>query len=107
MDRKVSICEDLALTLREFDIAIQDFSRGPCDSEEWLQDLKRQQLVAYDSGISESESGNSSQGSSLSTSEENLNHSISKSEPHTKAKLGDTKELENFIADLDKVLDDL
>ncbi|XP_075429734.1 regulator of cell cycle RGCC-like [Ascaphus truei] len=107
MDRRVPLGEDLAHTLREFDDALQDFERGPCDYGERLEQLKRRQPGSCDSGISDLESGSSSQGSSLSTSEENLNHSTTTPSHRPKAKLGDTRELENLIADLDKVLEDL
>ncbi|XP_063791670.1 uncharacterized protein LOC134947588 isoform X3 [Pseudophryne corroboree] len=80
MDSKVSLGEDLVLTLSEFDDALQDFTRGPC-------------VI-------------SSQRSSLNTSEENFSFSFTNTRHHPKAKLGDTKELENFITDLDKVLSD-
>ncbi|XP_041428498.1 regulator of cell cycle RGCC-like isoform X3 [Xenopus laevis] len=79
MERKVSLGEDLTHILREFNDALEDFSKGPCTS--------------------------SSQGNSLNTSEENLNQSMASARQHPNAKLGDTRELENYIADLDKVLD--
>ncbi|XP_053547092.1 regulator of cell cycle RGCC [Bombina bombina] len=106
MEKQVTISEDLAVTLQEFDDALHDFSRGPCDSEERLKQLKKQLQSSCDSGISDSESCISSKGSSRCTSEENLNN-YSTNSNHAKAKLGDTQELENFIADLDKVLNDL
>ncbi|CAH2315683.1 regulator of cell cycle RGCC-like [Pelobates cultripes] len=107
MDRKVSLGEDLTLTLSEFDDALQDFSRGPRDSEDQLRQLKLQHLASCSNGNSDTDSGSSSVVGSLSASEESLNHSITSSKHQTNAKLGDTRELEDFIADLDKVLDDL
>ncbi|XP_018085110.1 regulator of cell cycle RGCC [Xenopus laevis] len=105
MERKVSLGEDLTHILREFNNALEDFSKGPCESNELLRQLK-EQLTSYDRGLSDS-STSSSEGSSLNTSEENLNQSMASARQHPNAKLGDTRELENYIADLDKVLDDL
>ncbi|KAM8952850.1 regulator of cell cycle RGCC [Pelodytes ibericus] len=103
--RQLSMVEDLALTLSEFDDALQDFSRGPGDSEDHLRQLKRQHMANRNSAVTDSDSGRSSQLSSLSTSEENISHSITSLRQQPKAKLGDTRELEDYIADLDKVLD--
>ncbi|XP_030066019.1 regulator of cell cycle RGCC [Microcaecilia unicolor] len=93
--------------LREFDETIQDFEQGPCcQYEEHLEQLKRRNIPSIcDSGIDELESASTSPGSSLNTSEENLNTSVTFSIP--RAKLGDTQELENFIMDLDKVLEEM
>ncbi|KAM4665017.1 regulator of cell cycle RGCC-like [Discoglossus pictus] len=99
--------EDLALTLREFDEALHDFFKGPCESEERLKQLKMRLLTSSDSGISDTESFTSSKASSRSTSEVNLTHCTPNAGPQTKAKLGDTRELEDFIANLDKVLNDM
>ncbi|KAH0630748.1 hypothetical protein JD844_003931 [Phrynosoma platyrhinos] len=64
--------------LMEFDQVVQDFDKGaPSQYEHHLAELKRQALPStYDSGIDDLET-----------------------------KLGDTQELEEFIADLDKVLE--
>ncbi|XP_029463326.1 regulator of cell cycle RGCC-like [Rhinatrema bivittatum] len=93
--------------LRQFDETIRDFEQGPCSQyEEHLEQLKRRNIPSMcDSGIDELESASTSPGSSLNTSEENLNATVASSIP--KAKLGDTRELENFIADLDKVLEEM
>ncbi|XP_038604176.1 uncharacterized protein LOC119929900 isoform X2 [Tachyglossus aculeatus] len=72
--------EELNDLLKEFDEVIQDFDNGSaCQYEEHLEELKRQNACSvYDSGIDELET-----------------------------KLGDTRDLENYIADLDKVLADM
>ncbi|XP_072285709.1 regulator of cell cycle RGCC-like [Pyxicephalus adspersus] len=107
MERQASLGEDLMSTLMEFDDALEDFTRGPCDSEEHLKKLK-QHLTLISNGNHHSKNMSSSQRSSTYNAEETLSHSatsiISRHQP--KAKLGDTKELENFISDLDKVLTD-
>ncbi|XP_048370458.1 regulator of cell cycle RGCC-like isoform X2 [Sphaerodactylus townsendi] len=94
---------DLDDFLLEFDQVVQDFGkRGPSQYEQHLEELKRRTLPSlYDSGIDDSESHSTSPGSSLNTSEEDLNTPTSCST----AKLGDTRELEDFIADLDRVLE--
>ncbi|XP_063791669.1 regulator of cell cycle RGCC-like isoform X2 [Pseudophryne corroboree] len=102
----MSLGEDLVLTLSEFDDALQDFTRGPCNFEEHLKKLKQQHQATLNHSSSDSESVISSQRSSLNTSEENFSFSFTNTRHHPKAKLGDTKELENFITDLDKVLSD-
>ncbi|XP_077321327.1 regulator of cell cycle RGCC-like [Lithobates pipiens] len=105
MDRKASLGEDLASTLMEFDDALQDFTRGPCESEEHLKKLK-QHLTSISSH--NSEDVNSSPRSTTYNTEETLSHSVTSitSRHQPKAKLGDTKELENFISDLDNFLTD-
>ncbi|KAH1165484.1 hypothetical protein KIL84_023043 [Mauremys mutica] len=97
--------DDLNDLLREFDEVIEDFDKGEvCQYEQHLEELKRRTLPSvYDSGIDELESTSTSPGSSLNSSEEDLNTSASIA--NSKAKLGDTQELEEFIADLDKVLE--
>uniref|UniRef100_A0A8C4KCN4 Regulator of cell cycle RGCC-like n=2 Tax=Dromaius novaehollandiae TaxID=8790 RepID=A0A8C4KCN4_DRONO len=99
--------DDLSDLLREFDEVIEDFDRGPaCQYEQHLEDLKRKMgHSVYDSGIDELESASTSPGSSLNSSEEDLN-APANAYP-SKAKLGDTQELEEFIADLDKVLEEM
>ncbi|NXX80515.1 RGCC protein, partial [Urocolius indicus] len=100
-----AMAEELSDLLREFEEVMEDFERGPaCQYEQHLQELKRRAgHSVYDSGIEELESTSMSPGSSLSSSEEDLNTPAS-TYP-SKAKLGDTQELEEFIADLDKVLE--
>ncbi|XP_018432464.1 PREDICTED: regulator of cell cycle RGCC-like [Nanorana parkeri] len=107
MDRKASLGEDLVSTLMEFDDALQDFTRGPCDSEEHLKKLK-QHLTLISGSSCDAEDGSSSQRSPAYNGEETLSHPVTSmtSRHQPKAKLGDTKELENFISDLDKVLTD-
>ncbi|XP_040428589.1 regulator of cell cycle RGCC-like [Cygnus olor] len=99
--------DDFSDLLREFNEAMEDFDRGPaCQSEQHLEELKRKAgHSVYDSGIDELESTSTSPASSLNSSEEDLNTRAS-AYP-SKAKLGDTQELEEFIADLDKVLEEM
>nr|XP_056714995.1 regulator of cell cycle RGCC-like [Euleptes europaea] len=91
--------------LLEFDQVVQDFDKGEASQyEQHLEELKRRTLPSlYDSGIDDSESSSTSPGSSLNTSEEDLNTPVTT--PCSTAKLGDTQELEDFIADLDRVLE--
>uniref|UniRef100_A0A663EH12 Regulator of cell cycle n=1 Tax=Aquila chrysaetos chrysaetos TaxID=223781 RepID=A0A663EH12_AQUCH len=92
------MADELSDLLREFDEVMEDFDRGPaCQYEQHLEELKRKAgHSVYDSGIDELESD-------LNSSEEDLN-TPANAYP-SKAKLGDTQELEEFIADLDKVLE--
>ncbi|XP_068104194.1 regulator of cell cycle RGCC-like isoform X2 [Hyperolius riggenbachi] len=106
MERKGSLGEDLALTLLEFDDALQDFTRGPCDSEELLKNLKQNAASSLNSTCSDPPNLSSSRGSISKTNLEHLNYSVTNIRHQSKAKLGDTRELENFISDLDKVLTD-
>ncbi|XP_042316931.1 regulator of cell cycle RGCC [Sceloporus undulatus] len=108
---------DLAEVLGEFDAVIEDFS-SPINKhhfqyEEHLERMKRRSSASVSdcSGISDSESADSLCRNSFSFSDEKLNSPTlstpAASAPTTisqKAKLGDTKELEDFIADLDKTL---
>ncbi|KFR08345.1 Regulator of cell cycle RGCC, partial [Nipponia nippon] len=100
-----AMAEELSDLLREFDEVMEDFERGPaCRYEQHLEELKRKAgHSVYDSGIDELESTSASPGSSLNTSEEDIN-TPANAYP-SKAKLGDTQELEEFIADLDKALE--
>ncbi|XP_054852548.1 regulator of cell cycle RGCC-like [Eublepharis macularius] len=93
--------------LLEFDQVVQDFDKGEASQyEQHLEELKRRTLPSlYDSGIDDSESSSTSPGSSLNTSEEDLNTPVTTS--CSTAKLGDTQELEDFIADLDRVLEEM
>ncbi|CAL8342032.1 unnamed protein product [Boreogadus saida] len=102
--------EDLNDVLCEFDAVMEDFS-SPLEKrhfryDEHLKTMKRRSSASVsDSGFSDSESAESLNRNSLSFSDERLNSPTS-SPPllSPKAKLGDTKELEDFIADLDKTL---
>ncbi|KAM6124733.1 regulator of cell cycle RGCC [Phoenicopterus ruber ruber] len=102
------MADELGDLLREFEEVMEDFGRGPaCRYEQHLEQLKRTAgHGVYDSGIDEPESTGTSPGSSLNSSEEDLNTPASNACP-SKAKLGDTQELEEFIADLDKVLEEM
>ncbi|KAM9600529.1 regulator of cell cycle RGCC-like isoform 1-T1 [Morphnus guianensis] len=102
-----AMADELSDLLREFDEVMEDFDRGPaCQYEQHLEELKRKAgHSVYDSGIDELESTSTSPGSSLNSSEEDLN-TPADAYP-SKAKLGDTQELEEFIADLDKVLEEM
>ncbi|KAM3862124.1 regulator of cell cycle RGCC [Diretmus argenteus] len=110
--------EDLTDVLCEFDAVIEDFT-SPVEKrhfryDEHLKTMKRRSSASVsDSGISDSESAESLNRNSFSFSDERLNSPTVLSpttttiSPHLmspKAKLGDTKELEDFIADLDKTL---
>ncbi|XP_008119851.1 regulator of cell cycle RGCC [Anolis carolinensis] len=98
--------------LMEFDQVLQDFDNGaPSQYGQHLAELKQRVLPsASDSGIEDSESGSStSPGSSLNTSEEDLNAPsvLTPASSNSKARLGDTHELEAFIADLDQILEEM
>ncbi|KAJ8407353.1 hypothetical protein AAFF_G00279270 [Aldrovandia affinis] len=109
--------DDLSAVLCEFDAVIEDFT-SPVEKrhfryDEHLKTVKRRSSASVsDSGISDSESAESLNRNSFSFSDEKLNSptpvfSPSPTCPNTtspRAKLGDTKELEDFIADLDKTL---
>ncbi|XP_044308715.1 regulator of cell cycle RGCC-like isoform X1 [Varanus komodoensis] len=110
--------------LMEFDQVVQEFDKGEHSQyEQHLEELKSRTLPGtsseelkkpppprvYDSGIDDSASeGNSpSLGSSLNTSQEDLGSSAHPAAPYSQAKLGDTHELEEFIADLDRALEEM
>ncbi|KAJ7335789.1 hypothetical protein JRQ81_013730 [Phrynocephalus forsythii] len=95
--------------LVEFDQVLQDFENGQVlQYEQYLDELKRKTSASmYDSGIDDSESNGASLGSSLNTSEEDLNTPPPAMVSCSKAKLGDTQALEEFIADLDRVLEEM
>ncbi|XP_064167818.1 regulator of cell cycle RGCC isoform X1 [Anguilla rostrata] len=111
--------DDLNAVLCEFDAVIEDFT-SPVEKrhfryEEHLKTMKRRSSASVsDSGISDSESAESLNRNSLSFSDEKLNSPspvfsptspcASIPSPKVSAKLGDTKDLEDFIADLDKTL---
>uniref|UniRef100_A0A8C3NG88 Uncharacterized protein n=1 Tax=Geospiza parvula TaxID=87175 RepID=A0A8C3NG88_GEOPR len=108
---------DLAEALGEFDAVLAEFScpagRRRFFYGEHLERMKRRSSasVSDGSGLSDSESADSLYRNSFSLSDEKLNSSTastpslpSPSVTPCKAKLGDTKELEDFIADLDRTL---
>ncbi|XP_075278602.1 regulator of cell cycle RGCC [Opisthocomus hoazin] len=107
----------LAEALGEFDAVLADFSRPAGRRRfhygEHLERMKRRSSagVSDGSGLSDSESADSLCRNSFSLSDEKLNSPTastpslpSPSVTPCKAKLGDTKELEDFIADLDRTL---
>ncbi|XP_077014478.1 regulator of cell cycle RGCC [Tamandua tetradactyla] len=108
---------DLTDALCEFDAVLADFAspfhERHFQYEEHLERMKRRSSasVSDSSGFSDSESADSLYRNSFSFSDEKLN-SPTNSTPALpsptvgprKAKLGDTKELEDFIADLDRTL---
>ncbi|KAI5107139.1 regulator of cell cycle RGCC [Silurus meridionalis] len=107
--------DDLNAVLCEFDAVIEDFT-SPFEKrhfryDEHLKTMKRRSSASVsDSGISDSDSAESLNRNSFSFSDERLNSPVFSSSPISpsvvspKPKLGDTKELEDFIADLDKTL---
>ncbi|CAL9690459.1 unnamed protein product [Knipowitschia caucasica] len=115
--------EDLDDVLGEFDAVIEDFT-SPIEKrhfryDEHLKTAKRRSSASVsDSGISDSESkaqksAESLNRNSFSFSDERLNSPTGLSSPTSptlmspKPKLGDTKELEDFIADLDRTLESM
>ncbi|XP_026001440.1 regulator of cell cycle RGCC [Astatotilapia calliptera] len=114
--------EDLNDVLCEFDAVIEDFTspveRRHFRYDEHLKTMKRRSSASVsDSGISDTESAESLNRNSFSFSfsDERLNSPTMLSPITTtspplmspKPKLGDTKELEDFIADLDKTLESM
>ncbi|XP_034430864.1 regulator of cell cycle RGCC [Hippoglossus hippoglossus] len=110
---------DLSDVLCEFDAVMEDFT-SPVEKrhfryDEHLKTAKRRSSASVsDSGISDSDSAESLNRNSFSFSDERLNSltvfsPAAASPPRTspKPKLGDTKELEDFIADLDKTLESM
>ncbi|XP_043927635.1 regulator of cell cycle RGCC [Protopterus annectens] len=106
----------LSDVLCEFNAVIEDFS-SPIHKrnfryDEHLKSMKRRSSASVsDSGLSDSDSADSLYRNSFSLSDEKLNSpavaspfSTSPSVTPHRAKLGDTKELEDFIADLDRTL---
>ncbi|XP_023249246.1 regulator of cell cycle RGCC [Seriola lalandi dorsalis] len=109
--------EDLTDVLCEFDAVIEDFT-SPVEKrhfryDEHLKTVKRRSSASVsDSGISDSESAESLNRNSFSFSDERLNSPtvLSPTSPplmSPKPRLGDTKELEDFIADLDRTLESM
>uniref|UniRef100_A0A2K5D511 Regulator of cell cycle n=1 Tax=Aotus nancymaae TaxID=37293 RepID=A0A2K5D511_AOTNA len=111
--------EDLSDALCEFDAVLADFASPFHERhfhyEEHLERMKRRSSasVSDSSGFSDSESADSlyRNSFSFSFSDEKLNSPtdstpalLSPTVTPQKAKLGDTKELEDFIADLDRTL---
>nr|XP_020442614.1 regulator of cell cycle RGCC [Monopterus albus] len=105
---------DLNDVLCEFDAVIEDFT-SPVEKrhfryDEHLKTMKRRSSASVsDSGISDSESAEPLNRNSFSFSDERLNSPTATSPPlmSPKPKLGDTKELEDFIADLDRTLESM
>nr|XP_014710320.1 regulator of cell cycle RGCC isoform X1 [Equus asinus] len=108
---------DLTDALCEFDAVLADFASPFHERhfhyEEHLERMKRRSSasVSDSSGFSDSESADSLYRNSFSFSDEKLNSPtdstaalLSPAVAPRKAKLGDTKELEDFIADLDRTL---
>lgn len=108
---------DLSDALCEFDAVLADFASPFHERhfhyEEHLERMKRRSStsVSDSSGFSDSESADSLYRNSFSFSDEKLNSPtdstpalLSPTATPRKAKLGDTKELEDFIADLDRTL---
>ncbi|XP_071596344.1 regulator of cell cycle RGCC [Heliangelus exortis] len=105
----------LAEALGEFDEVLAEFSRPAGRRRfhygEHLERMKRRSSASDGSGLSDAESADSLYRNSFSLSDEKLNSPTastpslpSPSVTPCKAKLGDTKELEDFIADLDRTL---
>ncbi|XP_028292744.1 regulator of cell cycle RGCC [Gouania willdenowi] len=111
LKRQAKFAEDLDDVLGEFDAVIEDFT-SPVEKrhfryDEHLKTVKRRSCTSVsDSGISDSDSAELLHRNSFSFSDERLNSPTTASPPllSPKPKLGDTKELEDFIADLDKTL---
>lgn len=108
---------DLTDVLCEFDAVLADFASPFHERhfhyEEHLERMKRRSSasVSDSSGFSDSESADSLYRDSFTFSDEKLNSPtdstpalLSSAVTPRKAKLGDTKELEDFIADLDRTL---
>lgn len=111
--------DDLDDVLCEFDAVIEDF-KSPVEKrhfryDEHLKTVKRRSSASVsDSGISDSDSAESLNRNSFSFSDERLNSPTALSPTAAtppllspKPKLGDTKELEDFIADLDRTLESM
>ncbi|XP_048351288.1 regulator of cell cycle RGCC [Sphaerodactylus townsendi] len=109
---------ELAEALGEFEALMEDLASPPEERRRrrrrhfhYEEHLRRMKRHSDSSGVSDSESADSLCRNSFSLSDEKLN-SPTLSAPAAatsaiaahKAKLGDTKELEEFIADLDRTL---
>ncbi|XP_013923113.1 PREDICTED: regulator of cell cycle RGCC isoform X2 [Thamnophis sirtalis] len=78
------------------------------DFEQAVRDFEQRGSSPYDSGIDDSGSKSISPSSSLDSSQEDLTAAVASSHtPSSTAKLGDTRELEAFIADLDQILKEM
>lgn len=101
--------EDLSAVLCEFDAVIEDFA-SPLNKrhfryDEHLRCMKRRNSTSVsDGGVSDSDSTDSFRRNSFAFSDEKLESSTMSS---SKAKLGDTKELEDYIADLNRTLESM
>ncbi|XP_051870204.1 regulator of cell cycle RGCC [Pristis pectinata] len=101
--------EDLSAVLCEFDAVIEDFA-SPLNKrhfryDEHLRCMKRRSSTSVsDSGVSDSDSTDSLRRNSFGFSDEKLENSTVSS---SRAKLGDTKELEDYIADLNRTLESM
>ncbi|XP_059851499.1 regulator of cell cycle RGCC isoform X2 [Delphinus delphis] len=106
---------DLSDALCEFDAVLADFASPFHERhfhyEEHLERMKRRSSASVSDSSGFSDSENSLYRNSFSFSDEKLNSPtdstpalLSPAVPPRKAKLGDTKELEDFIADLDRTL---
>ncbi|XP_078066457.1 regulator of cell cycle RGCC-like [Mustelus asterias] len=97
--------DEFDAALNEFNTVMEDLScstNNGVQYKEHLNQMKKMSMTsAADSGIDDTESTASSAGSSLNCSIERLN---SVDTTASKAKLGDTRDLEDFIADLDQTL---
>ncbi|XP_037542546.1 regulator of cell cycle RGCC [Nematolebias whitei] len=107
--------EDLSDVLCEFDAVIEDFT-SPVEKRHFRYDehLKTMKRSSSESGASDSDSAESQNRNSFSFSDERLDSPPMLSPATTspplmspKPKLGDTKELEDFIADLDRTLESM
>ncbi|KAK2849314.1 hypothetical protein Q5P01_009148 [Channa striata] len=101
---------ELGELLQEFQDVVEEL-KAPSQSkphayQHVLQEAKSRTGLADDSGVEDSDySSEASLGNSLNTSEEELHTAGIKLAP--KAKLGDTRELDNFIDMLDRELADM
>ncbi|XP_048400709.1 regulator of cell cycle RGCC-like [Stegostoma tigrinum] len=97
--------DEFGAVLNEFNSVVEDLSYTATAGVQYENHLNQMKKLgatnAADSGIDDSESTGSSSASSLNCSIEKLNSVDTTS---SKAKLGDTRDLEDFIADLDQTL---
>ncbi|XP_060050740.1 regulator of cell cycle RGCC isoform X2 [Erinaceus europaeus] len=110
-----SAAGDLTAALCEFDAVLADFAapfhQRQHHYEQHLQRMKRRSSASVSDSSGFSDAENSLYRNSFSFSDEKLNSPtdatptlLSPTSTPRKAKLGDTKELEDFIADLDRTL---
>ncbi|CAK6956434.1 regulator of cell cycle RGCC-like [Scomber scombrus] len=98
---------ELGELLQEFQDVVEELKappqRKPHVYQQVLKEAKSRAVLGDDSGVEDSDySSEASLGNSLNTSEEELHTAGITLAP--KAKLGDTRELENFIDMLDREL---